>query len=81
MLDPTERRRRVDELAASASALAAKLGARRVKDRQALAYAQVARRAEVALLRQLADEVERNERRRAVVTVVTDADDARRLVG
>jgi hypothetical protein len=62
MLDPKELRRRADALAARAAELSAQLGRRRVRDRRALAYAEVARRAEAALLHQLANEIERNAR-------------------
>lgn len=73
MLDAKELRRRAAELAARAAELNAQLGQRRVKDRRTVAYAWVARQAEAALLRQLADELERNARFGTAVVVTLPA--------
>lgn len=73
MLDAKELRRRAEELAARAAELNAQLGQRRVKDRRTVAYAWVARQAEAALLRQLADELERNARFATAVVVTLPA--------
>jgi hypothetical protein len=70
MLTPTELRRRAAELEARADALSERLAQPRVKNRGGLAFSQVARRAEAALLRQLAAEIEANEARAKPVDIV-----------